>query len=105
MFAILAALILLPVAVSVTYVAVWPGVAARPALIAAVGSAIGIVCAAACVYWAAVPLTRVGIASGTDSARSLGQLLGPRLFISAVLILCITVLATWVASRAVSPRA
>jgi hypothetical protein len=104
MFSLLAAFVLLPIVASALYVAAWPGVAVRPVVTAAIGAVIGIVGAAVCIYWAALPLTKLGIASGSSGGDSLWQLLGARLLVAAALTVGITVFAVWATSRAFAPR-
>jgi hypothetical protein len=105
LFAALVGFTLLPIAVVFIYVAVWPGVQVRPMAVGVVGAILGLVWAAATLYWASLPLTRIGISSGAGSAgSSIGHLLGWRLLSAVAFVAVFTAATAWLLARALGNR-
>jgi hypothetical protein len=94
------ALGLIPLVVSLLYVRVWPGVAARPVLVGTVGALIGLISSLVALAWSVWPaLTHMGIAGGNRPGPPLGQVTGGRAPWAYLIAIAASFIGMWLLTR------
>jgi hypothetical protein len=97
----LAAIVLAPILISVTYAFAWPR-AHRPVLFSVVGSAVGLPFACVVLYWVTLPLQSVGISGGSSIGPSPDQILAARALIGLLFVTVAMAGSLWVFARVIA---
>jgi hypothetical protein len=95
----LAAILLTPVAISVTCVLAWPHLSGRPILLGVIGSLVGLVFACAALYWVTLPLQNIGVSGSTSPGPSPNQIFAPRVLVGLLCVAAATAVLLWITAK------
>ena len=94
---VLAIYVCAPIAVTLIYALAWPGVFAHRGWFLGAGSIVALVLSWGPLYWAALPLTRIGISGARPGQQpdGLGAILGLRFGVAGLAALVLVAAALW----------